>query len=79
MTERMVFLAMNSSSVALVYYSCLSCALGGNLTAFNGGNSLIIQTGALVSAGYRIYEGAPITSPSIPNGIIYWTYSGGYS
>lgn len=78
-SQNIAFLALNSSSVALVYYSCYSCGLSGSLTAINGRNSVVIQTGAFVSGGYRIYEGVEVSSPSIPNGIIYWAYSGGYS
>lgn len=44
-TQNNVYLAINSSSVTLIYYSCLPCAFNRSLVALTPGNTLVIHTG----------------------------------
>jgi hypothetical protein len=77
LSSSMAYLAVNSSSVALIYYNCLSCAFGGSLLILGARNSLVVPTGVPAAGGYRMYEGTSVSNPSNINGIIYWTFSGG--
>ena len=70
MTDKWFFVAVNQSSVALIFYSCIPCIFNGSL-----GNSLtrsiVIQTNAHVVDNYRIYQGIQTSESNITNAYIF--------